>query len=92
VAYSPVHASKFKSDYKELQALGRDEIPEVDQVLRLLVGGFRLPAQYRDHKLKGKWKTYRECHVLPRDLLLIYRIEGKQIRFARLGSHEKLYK
>lgn len=87
MAYRPVYSSKFKSDYKRLPARRADL---VDQVIRLLVAGFTIPPRHRDHPLKGEWSSYRECHVAP-DLLLIYRIEGEEIRLARLGSHAKLF-
>ena len=89
MAYSPVYDPRFKRGYKKLQASGRG-IAAVDQVLSLLVAGFHLPVRYWDHALKGEWKSYRECHV-KRNVLLIYRIEGKQVRLARLGSHAELF-
>jgi len=87
VAYSPVYDPKFRRDYRKLE---ESDISPVDAVLRLLVAGFPLPARCRDHKLKGQWKTYRECHARP-NLLIIYRIESKQLRLARLGSHAELF-
>jgi mRNA interferase YafQ len=35
--------------------------------------------------LKGEWAGYRECH-LSDDWLLVYRIKGKDIYFARTGT------
>ncbi len=89
MAYSPVFAPRFKHDYKKLQSSGRD-ISAIDQVINLLVAGFLIPPRNRDHALKGEWSSYRECHILP-DLLLIYKIEGHELHFVRLGSHSELF-
>lgn len=89
MAYTPVFSPRFKRDYKKLQTSGRDT-PATDQVIGLLVAGFRIPQKHRDHPLKGEWSSYRECHVLP-DLLLIYKIEGGELRLVRLGSHAELF-
>ena len=89
MAYTPVFATRFKRDYKKLQSSGRD-ISSTDQVISLLVAGFRIPPKHRDHALKGEWSSYRECHILP-DLLLIYRIEGSMLQVVRLGSHAELF-
>jgi mRNA interferase YafQ len=89
VAYTPVFSPRFKRDYKKLQSSGRD-ISATDQVISLLVAGFRIPPKHRDHALKAEWSSYRECHILP-DLLLIYRIKGNALRLVRLGSHAELF-
>jgi mRNA interferase YafQ len=87
VAYRPVYSPRFKRDYKKIQAR---HVLITDQVINLLVAGFRIPPKHQDHPLKGEWKSYRECHITP-DLLLIYRIEGDDIRLARLGNHAELF-
>jgi mRNA interferase YafQ len=50
-----------------------------------------LERKYKDHKLKGRFKNRRECHIEP-DWLLIYKIEGETIFFERTGSHSELFK
>ncbi len=42
------------------------------EVLYLLLMRQPLPSEYRDHKLTGNLKDFRECHIKP-DLLLVYR-------------------
>lgn len=49
-----------------------------------------LPKKYKDHKLKGKWHDFRECHIEP-DWLLIYTITDFELRPARLGTHAELF-
>ena len=45
-----------------------------------------LPTEFQDHKLKGGWQDFRECHIEP-DWLLIYTIADFELRPARLGTH-----
>jgi len=71
--------SKFKKDLKKLTtALKKLSIPKP------------LPAAFKDHKLKGKWSDFRECHIEP-DWLLIYAITDFELRPTRLGSHAELF-
>lgn len=49
-----------------------------------------LPSQNRDHGLSGNWAGYRECHLAP-DWLLIYKVEGNELRLARTGTHADLF-
>jgi len=49
-----------------------------------------LPAEFKDHKLKGEWREFRECHIEP-DWLLIYSITDFELRPARVGSHAELF-
>lgn len=74
----------------------------LETVLELLENDRKLPDDYLDHQLRGKWKGYkgrwkrgirfRECHLKP-DLLLIYRLtaDGKELELVRLGSHSDLF-
>jgi mRNA interferase YafQ len=49
-----------------------------------------LPPQNRAHALTGNWAGYQECHLAP-DWLLIYRVEGNELRLARTGTHADLF-
>lgn len=49
-----------------------------------------LPPQNRAHGLTGNWAGYQECH-LTLDWLLIYRVEGNELRLARTGTHADLF-
>jgi mRNA interferase YafQ len=59
-------------------------------VLSLLIGEKPLPARYRDHALKGEWAGFRDLHIEP-DWLLLYAIEGDELRLARTGTHSDLF-
>jgi len=50
-----------------------------------------LPAEAKDHRLKGEWDDFREFHISG-DLLVIYQIENEVIKLVRLGTHNQLFK
>ncbi len=81
--------SRFKKDLKKAAAQGRD-LEKLKHVLETLAVPQPLPPNFRDHKLKGEWRDFRECHIEP-DWLLIYTITDFELRPARLGSHSELF-
>jgi mRNA interferase YafQ len=60
------------------------------QLILLLLAEDPLPERYRDHRLRGNWKGYRDAHIEP-DWLLIYRIVGDELQLVRTGSHADLF-
>ena len=85
-------SGKFKKDYKLAKRQQKDLKLLIDVIQRLLKRE-KLPAKYKEHRLSGPLKKYRELHLGP-DWLLIYRIDKdeNQLKLARLGSHSELYK
>lgn len=83
-----VPSNAFKRDAKKLwtELLTTEWIT----VSHCLVNGNSIPEKHRDHALTGDFEGFRECHIKP-DLLLIYAIEGEEIKLARLGSHSELF-
>jgi len=49
-----------------------------------------LPAEARDHQLKGEWNGTREFHISG-DLLVIYMIVDDELILIRIGSHSQLF-
>lgn len=90
IKYKLVPSSSFKRDMK---SLSEDERQETREVIQILARGEELDEKYHDHQLKGKLKSFRDCHIRP-DLVLIYRIRGDvlELYLYRIGSHSKLYK
>lgn len=86
-----VPTPSFKRDYKKIQKRGYD-LTLLKEVLQLLADEKPLPEKYREHQLKGNYKGYMECHILP-DWLLIYKIEKDImiISLARTGTHSDLF-
>ena len=81
--------SKFKKDLKRAAKQNRD-FKLLQQVLNQLSIPEPLSAKFKDHKLKGEWRDFRECHIEP-DWLLIYAILDFELRLARLGTHSELF-
>jgi len=81
--------SKFRKDLKKAAKQGRN-LERLQQILKKLAVPEPLPAKFQDHKLKGEWCDFRECHLEP-DWLLIYTITDFELRPARLGTHSELF-
>mgnify|MGYP002624795163 FL=1 len=88
--YSVVLKSRFRKDYARCARRGWD-MSVVDDAMRVLASGQRLPPTFRDHPLKGNMSGCRECHIAP-DWLLVYRkIENMLVlEFISTGTHREL--
>ncbi len=84
--------SKFKKDYKIAMKRGL-KIELLDNVIKLLANGEKLPEENKDHNLAGNYKGYRECHIQP-DWLLVYKISDNTLilSLSRTGSHSDLFR
>ena len=60
------------------------------EVMKTLENEEVLEAKYKEHPLIGNYKEYLECHI-ESDWLLIYKIDGKDLYFARTGTHSDLF-
>ena len=85
-----LRTSQFRRDVKLAQKRCKDT-DALRTVIEALARGQTLPADYRDHPLKGVFKDCRECH-LEGDWLLIYRIEGNVLQLVRTGTHSDLFR
>ncbi len=81
--------SRFKKDVKKAARQGRN-LELLRNVLEKLALPEPLPPKFQDHKLKGEWRDFRECHLEP-DWLLIYTISDFELRPTRLGTHSELF-
>ena len=81
--------AKFKKDLKRAIKQDRD-LNKLGKILEKLAVPEPLPKSFKDHKFKGEWRDFRECHVEP-DWLLIYTITDFELRPTRLGSHSELF-
>lgn len=86
----PAYKNEFKRDVKRIIKRRKDKT-KLYEVIDNLINQRRLPERFCDHALIGDYKDYRECHIQP-DWLLIYRVDGDVITFARTGSHADLFK
>ncbi|MBQ7543534.1 MAG: type II toxin-antitoxin system YafQ family toxin [Synergistaceae bacterium] len=70
-------SSGFVKDWERLKESGKHDMHLIKEAISLLMmNDGPLPAEWRDHKLTGKFEGFRECHVKG-DLLLIYQIHKK---------------
>lgn len=82
-------SKEYKKNYKKLTKKDRELL---DNVVYKLSQNEALEAKYKDHKLKGKYKDCRECHIKP-DLLLVYQKDEGRLILACLnvGSHSEVF-
>ncbi len=84
------YSSQFKKDVKLAIKRGY-KMSLLYEVMKVLENEEALDAKYREHPLIGNYKGYLECHI-QLDWLLIYKIDGKDLYFARTGTHSDLFK
>ena len=91
MSFSVIWTTQFKRDYKKASKRNLP-IELLDDIIRKLAEGEKLPEKNRDHALSGNWVGFRECHILP-DWLLIYRVEVDilVLTLARTGTHGDLF-
>ncbi|RDU54351.1 type II toxin-antitoxin system YafQ family toxin [Helicobacter sp. MIT 00-7814] len=82
-------SKEYKKNYKKLTLYEKDLVDEI--VCRLSKNEI-LEKKYKDHKLKGEFKDYRECHIKP-DLLLVYQKQDNILVLTciNVGSHSELF-
>ena len=85
----PVYLRKFEGELEKAKKRGKD-IEKIKAVMKLLVKEVPLPAKNRNHKLKGEYAGFWECHVEP-DWLLVYKKTDTEIIFTRTGTHSDLF-
>lgn len=86
---NPVRTSAFKADVKRQQRRGKD-MTKLKTLITLLVNEQGIPADYEDHPLQGNWRGYRDAHI-EGDWILIYRVDGEDLRLARTGTHQDIF-
>jgi len=84
--------TQFKKDVKRAERRGKN-LAKLKVVLDLLIEGIPLPAEYKDHPLRGSFVGSRDCHIEP-DWILIYTLAEKNthVRLERTGTHSDLFK
>ncbi len=84
------YSSQFKKDVK--LAIKRSyKMSLLYEVMKALENEEVLDVKHREHPLTGNYKGYLECHIDP-DWLLIYKINGQDLYFARTGTHSDLFR
>ena len=89
--YKLVYTKKFEKDIKNLKKQNKD-LTELFDVIDVIAKGETLDKKYKDHKLLGDFKNYRECHI-ENDFLLVYKIEKDKLILIlyRTGTHSEIF-
>ena len=82
--------TQFKRDIKRLLRSGKD-IEKLLSIVEELAEGRKLPPEYHNHPLSGKYKNKCDCHIEP-DWILIYAIEDDELVLYRTGNHPQLFR
>ncbi|MBQ3447418.1 MAG: type II toxin-antitoxin system YafQ family toxin [Synergistaceae bacterium] len=89
-----LYTNDFADEWDKLDRSGKHDMNLVKEAIALLVKNVPLPAEWRDHQLKGTKKDLRECHVKG-DLLLVYQIRKKSycevLIFSDIGTHSEIF-
>jgi mRNA interferase YafQ len=87
--YSIRVLKEYKRQYKKLSKIDKEL---VDDIVKRLAKNEILETRYKDHRLKGEYKDFRECHIKP-DLLLVYQKQSDILILicASVGSHSDLF-
>lgn len=93
MVYEIVRTRRFKTAYKRVKNLKDFKKETFSEVIETLASGDTLSAKYRDHKLTGNLKNFRECH-LATDILLLYQIDDGVLilTLVSIGNHAQLFR
>ena len=86
---SSVYLKSFEKEIARDKRRGKN-LANLRKVMKMIIYEEPLPPKYRNHKLKGEFEGYWECHVEP-DWLLLYKKTGTHVYFARTGTHSDLF-
>ena len=91
--YKIVRTKRFKTAYKRIKNLPGFKKDVFSEVVLALVSGDALDEKYRDHKLTGNLKNFRECHLAP-DILMLYQIDDGILilTLVSIGNHAQLFR
>lgn len=85
----PTYLRSFERELDRDKKRGKD-LSKMRKIMDALLEEKPLPSKNRNHKLKGEFEGYWECHVEP-DWLLVYKKTNTHIIFVRTGTHSDLF-
>jgi len=91
--YTADYTTKFRRNRRNLIKRGYD-MSKLADTIDLLLTGKPMPPEYNDHRLKGNYIGYRECHVAGEsDWLLIYKKQDDILILVltATGAHVDLF-
>lgn len=84
-----IYQTRFKKDLDIAVKRGKD-LEKFKKIVTTLLADKPLPIKNRNHRLKGEFADYWECHIEP-DWLLIYKRTPTELILARMGTHADLF-
>lgn len=84
-----IYLNVFKKDLKKSEARGKD-MQKIHEIIETLRKKKPLAPKHRNHKLKGNYAEFWECHIEP-DWLFVYQIKNNALICARTGTHSDLF-
>ncbi len=91
MAYTIKISNRFRKQFRLCMKRGLD-MNLINEAMRLLAANGSLPAQYRPHKLSGKFQGVWECHIEP-DWLMTWEQNDMELTllFLQTGTHSDLF-
>ena len=91
MAYTIKISNRFRKQFRLCMKRGLD-MNLISEAMRLLAANGSLPAQYRPHKLSGKFQGVWECHIEP-DWLMTWEQNDMELTllFLQTGTHSDLF-
>jgi mRNA interferase YafQ len=84
-----ITTKQFLKDLKKQKNRSKD-LSKLRTIIKKLSVNEKLSELYREHRLKGEFNDFWECHIEP-DWLLIYKKTKKSLYLARTGTHSDLF-
>lgn len=82
--------ARFRKSLKRISKSGSFDRVKLEKIIASLSHEEKPDRSYQDHSLTGSMSEYRECHI-EFDLLLIYKVENKNLVLVNIGSHPDLF-
>lgn len=89
--YKITTTNRFEKEVKICKKRGYD-MDLLHKAMTLLATNGKLPANYKPHKLSGKYIDCWECHIKP-DWLLVWKQNDTELilLFTNTGTHSDLF-
>lgn len=85
------YTKSFEKDFKHCKQRGY-EMEALNVVMQLLEKDGALPAQYKPHRLSGKYNRRWECHIKPNWLLVWDKNDTElTLLLMRTGTHSDIF-
>ena len=86
--YIIYYGKKYK---KAIKKFDTQTLQEIKVIVEKLANGEMLESKYKDHKLKGVYSAFRECHIHPNLCLIYQKIDNLLVLIlVDVGSHSDL--